>query len=348
MIAPTTASFLIARDVKEAPPFVETRRGAMRSLFELAALGCALLLYCTSQATHAAEPVKLKVNVQVIVDCVPLVIAVKQGFFAQEGLEVDTSVSTGGAVGIPGLVSGAYDIVHSNTVSGLLAFNQGLDVQLIAPGAKMLPQAPTTEMVGRKGEAFKTEADLQGKSIGVNNRNSIVWLYARAWVKARGGDPAKVSFREVPFPQMEDAVKRRNVDAAFMVEPFKSAALKTPELAVVGSPFNEVQPGADAGGYLTTHKFAAQNADVLRRFTRALRRGVDWYNAHLQSKEALQSVAEFTKLPPAVLQEITLPPMPTQVELAQIRRTAELMRDNGMLAKVPDTDRYVNRGLLAD
>lgn len=315
-----------------------------RDLFKLTVCSAALMACGMSQA---AELTKLRVNVQTIIDCVPVIVAMKNGYFAQEGLEIDTSTSGGGAVGIPGLIGGAYDIALSNTVSGVLAFSQGLDVQVIAPGAKMLPQAPTTEMVGRKGEAFKTAADLEGKSIGVNNRNSIVWLYARAWVKARGGDPSKVTFREVPFPQMEDAVKRKNVDAAFMVEPFKSAAVKGPDLVVVGSPFSEVQPGTDAGHYLTTSKFATQNPEVLRKFTRALRRGVEWYNANLKTKEAQQIVSEFTKLPPAVLQEIVLPPMPTQVEVAQIKRTAELMRENGMFAAVPDIDRYVNKGLLA-
>jgi len=315
-----------------------------RALFKLAACGAAA---ASCGLARPADRTRLRVNVQTIIDCVPVVVAIKNGYFAQEGLEIDTSTSGGGAVGIPGLLGGAYDIVQSNTVSGLLAFSQGLDVQVIAPGAKMLPQAPTTEMVGRRGEAYRTAADLEGKSIGVNNRNGIVWLYARAWVKARGGDPAKVSFREVPFPQMEDAVRRRNVDAAFMVEPFKSAAVKSPELAVVGSPFGEVQPGTDAGHYLTTGKFAAQNPELLRKFTRALRRGVEWYNANLSTKEAQQIVSEFTRLPPAVLQENVLPPMPLQVEVAQIRRTAELMRDHGMFAAVPDIDRYINKDLIA-
>ncbi len=35
-------------------------------------------------------------------------------------------------------------------------------------------------------------------------------------------------------------------------------------------------------------------------------------------------------------------------EIDQIRKTAELMRDNGMFAKVPDVDRFVNRSLALD
>ena len=47
----------------------------------------------------------------------------------------------------------------------------------------------------------------EGKSIAVNTRNKVIWLYARAWVKATGGDPERVTFKEVPFPQMEDALR---------------------------------------------------------------------------------------------------------------------------------------------
>ncbi len=291
---------------------------------------------------QAAELKKLKVSVQTIVDCVPLAVAIKRGYFAEEGLELDTSTSTGGAVGIPGLVAGAYDIALSNVVSSILAIQQGLDVQMVAPGAKMSPTHPTTEIIGRKSDAYKTPADFQGKTIAVNTRNGIIWLYARAWVKARGGDPDKVTYREVPFPQMEDALKRKNVDAIFQVEPFKSAVLKNAEMTVVGSVFNEVQPGADAGNYISTGKFVSQNPETVQKFNRALRRGIDWYNANQSSPEALQVVSDFTRLPVPVLKEIVLPPMPVKIDVAQLNKTAELMRANGMVAAAPDMDKHVS------
>jgi len=317
----------------------------MNKTFKAALLGALLLAGSLWQSTTAvaAELKKVKVSVQTIVDCVPLVVAMKQGYFAEEGLEIDTSTSAGGAVGIPGLVAGAYDIALSNVVSSILALNQGLDVQVIAPGAKMSPTHPTSEMVGRKADAYKTATDFNGKSIAVNTRNGIIWLYARAWVKARGGDPDKVTYREVPYAQMEDAIKRRNVDAAFMVEPFKSYALKNAEFGVVGSVFNEVQPGADAGNYISTNKFVAANPDTVVKFTKALRRGIEWYNANQSKPETLQIVSDFTRLPVPVLKEIVLPPMPTKVDVAQLRKTAELMREHGMFTAAPDVTKYVNR-----
>lgn len=44
---------------------------------------------------------------------------------------------------------------------------------------------------------------------------------------------------------------------------------------------------------------------------------------------------------------IKLLSMPTQVDVAQIKRTAELMRENEMFALVPDIDWYANKASLA-
>ena len=56
----------------------------------------------------------------------------------------------------------------------------------------------------------------------------MIWLYARAWIQATGGDPDKVTFLEVPFPQMEDALRQQRVDAAFMVAPFSIVSARSP------------------------------------------------------------------------------------------------------------------------
>ena len=43
-------------------------------------------------------------------------------------------------------------------------------------------------------------------------RNNVQWLFARAWVKTTGEDPASVTDREMPVPQMLDALKARQAD----------------------------------------------------------------------------------------------------------------------------------------
>ena len=129
----------------------------------------------------------------------PLFAAIKQGYFAEEGLEVDTAPSAGGATGIPGLIAGSFDIVYGNVVSMLLAAQQGIDIRVVAPGTKIeTVENDTSAMVVRADSGIATGKDLEGKTVGVNTRNNVIWLYARAWIKASG--LPRVPIRKIARP----------------------------------------------------------------------------------------------------------------------------------------------------
>ncbi|MGE4239124.1 ABC transporter substrate-binding protein [Ramlibacter sp.] len=283
----------------------------------------------------------VRVSILPIIDAVPFAVAQKLGYFEQEGLKVDTTPTAGGAVGIPALLGGSVDITFGNVVSTMLAAAQNLPVRVIAPATNMNDSPTVAVLIGRKGEAWNTAANFEGKSIGVNTRNGINWLYARAWVKARGGDPDKVQYREVPFPQLADAIKRKQIDLGFQVEPFKSANLRDPEIAIAGSPFIEVQPGLDVGQYLTTADYLAKNPDTVEKFARAMRKGITWFNDNRANPQLADIVSEFTRIPAATVREIKLQPLPLTVNPDQIRKTVDLMRAHGMLQAPVDVARFV-------
>ena len=306
----------------------------MNAFFKAVVSG--LVATCTFLPVQAQELKTVRVSTIPIIDVAPLMVARKQGYFAQEGLQIDLSATGGGAAGVPALIGGAVDITFGNVVSTLLAAGQKLDGRVVAPATQMIDGPTVSVLVGRKGDSWRSAQDFVGKSIGVNTRNGINWLYARAWVKSRGGDPDKVTYKEVPFPQLADAIKRRQIDAGITGEPFKTAFLKDAELAIVGSPFQEVQPGLDVGQYLTTSAFAARNPDTVLKFARALRKGIAWYNANLNSPELAELIAEYTRLPLTTVRDIKLSALPSAVNLAQIRRTAEIMQSHGMLTAPAD------------
>src|ERR1700754_2347301 len=108
-------------------------RLALIALFSLAGVGAS-----------AAELEKLRVSIIPINDVAPLFAAIQNGYFRELGLEIDTAPTTGGAVGIPGLVGGSYDIAYGNVVSVLLASQQGLDLRVIAPGTKQVEKETDT------------------------------------------------------------------------------------------------------------------------------------------------------------------------------------------------------------
>jgi NitT/TauT family transport system substrate-binding protein len=291
----------------------------------------------------AADLDKVRVSIIPINDVAPLFAASENGYFRELGLEIDTTPSTGGATGIPGLVGGSFDVAYGNVVSALLASQQGLDVRVIAPGTKVKETAAdTTPVLARIDSGIKSGKDLEGKSFAVNTRNNVIWLYARTWVKATGGDPDKVIFKEVPFPQMEDALRQNRVDAALLVAPFSIIAVQKPGLVALAHPYSEIQLGVDVGQWITTGKLLAEKPEVMKKFVAGLRKGAEWYNANRKSDALLSLITGYSKIDASILKSIALPEAPLKSDLSQIARTMDLMIENKLLTKPLDLSKIID------
>jgi NitT/TauT family transport system substrate-binding protein len=279
-----------------------------------------------------AQPVKLRVSTIPIIDTAPLQVGIAKGFFAAEGLEVDTTPTTGGAAGLPALAAGQVQITFSNIISIVLGAKQGLGFEVIAAGSGTGDKTPDlAALVARKGSTIKTGKDLEGKRVAVNTRNNIIWLYARAWIQATGGNPDAVTYLEVPFPQMIDAVKGDRVDAAFVVEPFMSSGLQSDAVTVIGWPYNTVQKRIPVGQYAATREFIAQNPQVIEKWVRAYNKSVDWCNANAGGEEWLKIVSGYTRLPPELLKTLSLPPYDKTVDTAAVDLVVEQMRKHKLI-----------------
>lgn len=278
-----------------------------------------------------AQTTKIRVSTIPIIDIAPLQVAIAKGYFAAEGIEVDTTPTQGGAAGIPALAAGQVQVVFSNVVSIIQAAKQGLGVQIIAP-ASTTGDAPPDQaaLIAKKGAPYKTGKDLEGKRIAVNTRNNIIWLYARAWVRATGGNPDAVTYLEVPFPQMVDAVRGDRVDAAFAVEPFVSSAVAT-DMQVIGYPYTQVQKRLPAAQYAASKAYIEQNPQVIERWSRAYQKGVDWVNQNLKSEELLNIISGYTRIPPQVIARLPMAPFEKAVDPAALEPVVDQMRRNGLL-----------------
>jgi len=290
----------------------------------------------------AQEKASLKVSIIPIVDVAPLFAAVKEGYFKEQGLEVDTAPTTGGAVGLPGLVAGAYDIVFTNVVSTVQARAQGLPVRIIAPASAVGDGSQGPGGAGilvRSGEGLKSGADLAGKSLAVNTQKNIIWLYARAWIQKAGGDPSKVTFREVPFPQMIDALRGKRVDAVFAVDPFLTIVKGDPGLEFIGSPYLLVQPKLAVAQYVATDEFIKKHPETIRRFNAALQKGIEWVSRRLNTGELRELLSGYTRIKPPLLEKMSpVVDPPRTVDLDSIRKTMALMKEHGLLASSANTE----------
>ena len=275
---------------------------------------------------HAAEKERIRVNIIPVTDVAPLFVGIRRGFFDEENIAIDTSPSVGGAAGVPGLLGGSYDIAYGNVVSTLLAAQNHLPIKVVAPGTAFATSKDETPgIVVRRESAIKTGRDLEGKAVAVNTRNNGPWLYFRAWINLTGGDPDKVTFREVPFPQMDDALRLKQVDAVFAISPYVSIAADRPENELIAHPYTAVQPGYNGGQYIAATSFVEGSKERLDRFAKALRRGIDWYNENRGSTDLMQIIGSYTKLDEALLRSMPLSPAPRRVDPKQMEQTMALM-----------------------
>jgi NitT/TauT family transport system substrate-binding protein len=295
----------------------------------------------------AAQTTKLRVSTIPIIDTAPLQVGIAKGFFAAEGLEIDTTPTTGGAAGLPALAAGQVQITFSNIISIVLGAKQGLGFEVITAGSGTGDKLPDlAAIVAKKGHSFKTGKDLEGKRVAVNTRNNIIWLYARAWVQATGGNPDAVTYLEVPFPQMIDAVKGDRVDAAFVVEPFMSSGVQSDAVSVVAWPYNTVQKNIPVGQYAATKTYIQQNPQVIEKFVRAYGKAVDWSNQNAGSEEFLKIVSGYTRLPPEAIKSLALPPYPKTVNLAAVDQVVEQMRRHKLIEGAFDSKALFNRSAV--
>jgi NitT/TauT family transport system substrate-binding protein len=283
---------------------------------------------------------RIKLGLLPFSESLAAVIADKQGYFKEEGLEVESSKFDSGALAVPVLQSGRLDIVLSSTVSTLQAIGQGLDAVVLAPAAivRETPPDTTTAVIVKKG-AIKSPKDLEGKRIGVNVINSTAWLHAVAWLEKHGVDRNKVRFTEVPFPQMNDPLLNGQIDAVVQVEPFRSALMATGNAEIIGWPYVETAPNTDITQYIALTSWTQKHRDTAAKFVRAVIKGAHFAASNEAAMRDINQ--QFTNLNPALKDKVLLPRLGTAINLKEMSHTMEMMQKYGLLKEPVDLSKRV-------
>lgn len=291
-----------------------------------------------SSSSGGNKTAQVKVGIIPIVDVAPLYLGQKKGFFSSRGIELKMESAQGGAAIIPGVVSGQFQFGFSNTTSLMLAQTQGVPVKSVVNGAATTGNT-TTDVTGvavRKDSPVKSAKDLAGKTVAVNTLKNIGDTTVRESVRKDGGDASKVKFVEIPFDQMPAALDGGRVDAAWMGEPAQTIA-KSQGARVVAAPFAETDPRLTLATYFTTTRLTKENPDLVKKFTEAMTESLEYASEH--PEEARQILTVYTKIDSGVMEKLTLPDWPTQVDMPSLEKLASLGEQDGIFGdKKPDLD----------
>ena len=269
------------------------------------------------------ERASVRVGIIPISNLTPLYVAQKLGYFKDVGLSVATTFAGAGPALTSALIGGSLDFVYVNYVSVIQAAAQGFDLTIVAHQNSAQTSPPdAASIVVRNDGGISKPGDLINKSIAVNALSNINHIAARYYLEKNGVDVKKVRFVEVPFPNMGDALTNKQVDAAFLVEPFVTVLRKAGRIKALGYPFIDTTPGLDIAGFVASKKFVAQNPSTVSRFSAALARADAYLNGNRD--ELVKYTAEFTKSKPDLIRELTLDRWSSTLQERHLQLLADL------------------------
>jgi NitT/TauT family transport system substrate-binding protein len=292
--------------------------------------------------SDGAELVTLRVGDVLGTPAAFLEYAVQEGFFTDQGLDVQVEPNPGGAANIPGVVAGDFQIAGSNVVSMLLARSQGLPVKIISAGtfATEDPEVDFSQVMVTADSPIQSPADVNGRSVAVNTLANIAEVTVRGALENAGAEHADIDFVEMGFPDMIPALQDGQVDAIHVIEPFLSIGLAE-GLRPIIAPYAGTSPGMAIGSYFSSDEYIAQNPDVVDRFIA----GVSAAGQHIADNpdDFRAALVDLADLDPAVAEVVNLPPWGGPADIPSIELIGELMVRYELIEEVPPMDEAVHR-----
>jgi len=298
----------------------------------LALTGCAGAGNSDAGSPAAADDqvTKLIVGVTPIANAANLYIGLDQGFFEDEGLEVTPSVIQTASTAIPSLLNDELQLALMTSVPVITAASKGLPVSVVS-GNDRYPTdgaGDTTALVAAPNSGVTSLEDLAGKTIAVVGLKSAPELALRVVLEDAGVDPADVEIVEIAYPDMVSALQSDRVDAAFVVDPFLSAA-KAAGLAIISQPFTDGLGGMTALTWVASDEFATANPDTVAKFAKAVERAGQYANENPEAVRAL--LPTFTKLSPEAISNSIIPVYDSTLAEGDIQDYVDLMVREGFI-----------------
>ncbi|MFV0374464.1 ABC transporter substrate-binding protein [Microbacterium sp.] len=260
-------------------------------------------------------------------------LAIDEGIFEKHGLDVTVQLGQGGAALLPAVTSGSIQFAVGNPLSVLVAASQGLEMSMIAGYSHLPEEDPASGLVVRADSGITSYADLEGQTVAVNAVNTQGDLGTMGSVAQDGGDPSKVTFTEIAFPDMLAQLEQGNIDAAWLPEPFLSAALDTEGVAWLGNPL-AVIPGLYTTITFTSATYAAENPDIVKAFADGIAEATQFaMDNEDQNREAIVS---YTGMPAEVVDNIRLEILSGDLDPTIIEDLSALALEYGFIDSEPD------------
>src|SRR5215813_5794591 len=241
-------------------------------------LGCLIgMIAALSTGRADAETLKVTVAQRGFWNSSFIEFALQQGFFKQEGLDIEILYTEGGASTLTPVIAGSLDIAMTNGTLGVIAaFAKGLPVKIISAEAT---GAPDAFWYARPESGIKSIKDTEGRTVAFSSPGSSTNLIIRQLVEQEKVAPKLVAAGGAPATLTQ--VMTGQIDVGWSVPPFVLQHLAEGRAQIIAR-------GSDVAAIRDqTIRVNVANANALKekrdafvRYIRALKRAIDWAYAN--------------------------------------------------------------------
>jgi NitT/TauT family transport system substrate-binding protein len=277
----------------------------------------------------------------------PSFIAVENGLFRREGLELETTYVGNVANTVQQLVAGSFDVASSTFDTAIRAIGNGGNAVMIGG---MVTKYPYSIMAA---PGIAAAADMKGKKIILPFPKDLLTIVWNRWLTEKGIRPEGVEqVYAGATPNRLAALVSGAVQAALLTQPFdfRAAAQGYGKLVDIGAYGKEY-------GFLTVlarPQWLRDNPDTARGYVRALAAAVDWLYEPSHRDEAIEILARSTKIEPAVATQtydyyiMQLQPFSRKLAVPDeiIRGTVKTLIELGDIKPDAATAKYVDLSYL--
>jgi NitT/TauT family transport system substrate-binding protein len=304
---------------------------------------------CSKESGGAAAPVGENGLTKIRVGCIgltceaPLYSAYENGFFKDEGLDVEF-VKCEWSKYKDTLALGGFDITHHLIMQFLKPLEQGLDVRFTGGVHTGCLRVQTS-----KDGPLHVAADLKGKKIGVPGQGTPPMIFANRWLADNGVDPGKdIEWRVFPAGELGLALEKGEVDAIADSEPIGTMLLAGGKVRSLADQAKDPPYSQEyCCAVISNGKWADAHPDLVSKATRAILKGAKWVqtNPAAAARMAVEKkyIASTPELNTSAIGNLNYMPSVSGAEKGMLT-AATAMKKAGMLDASTDLNELVKKG----
>ncbi len=250
----------------------------MRRKFKIIGLLCVVVLMSsiTTGCTKSEESQKIRLSeVTHSVFYAPQYVAINQGFFEEEGIEIELTNGQGADKVMTAVISGAVEIGFAGPEAAIYVYNEGKEDY--AEVFAQLTQKDGSFLVGREPASEFEWSDLKGSTVLPGRKGGVPYMTLEHVLKSKGLVPGvDLTFDDsIQFALMAGAFTSGNGDYVTIFEPTASmieAEGKGYILASIGQESGEIPYTA----YFASKSYLENNPELIQKFVNAIYKAQLW------------------------------------------------------------------------